>query len=134
MSVPLNSGGPGCVSPCMRIHDVLVAARAKIADPAHWTQGFWARTPNGVTCIPSDPRAVCWCVGGAIEACLRGVGQTDGFDELMLKLEPIAAEILGLATTSRLDDSTRRVTRLNDTLGHAAALELLDRAIARGIE
>jgi hypothetical protein len=112
----------------MRTRDVLVAARAKIADPAHWTKGYWARRANGFTCIPRDPMAVCWCVGGAIEACLGG---RLGFDALMEKLEPIATEILG---PTQPDGSKRRVTFLNDHLGHAAALDLLDRAIARGIE
>jgi hypothetical protein len=41
--------------------DVLVAARALIADPAHWTQGSYARDAAGHRVGENSAEATCWC-------------------------------------------------------------------------
>jgi hypothetical protein len=34
------------------------------AAPAHWTQGWFARTPEGLQTWGGDPNASCWCALG----------------------------------------------------------------------
>lgn len=42
-------------------------ARDILADPAHWTQGCFARNAEGHAGLaPNDPNAVCYCSFGAI--------------------------------------------------------------------
>lgn len=49
---------------------VLVAARARILDPAHWTQGALARDKNGVPMSDVfNTAAACWCATGALHLC-----------------------------------------------------------------
>lgn len=46
--------------------EILIAARAKIAQPECWTQGRQARTQIGIGTDARDARAVCWCGFGAV--------------------------------------------------------------------
>lgn len=48
--------------------EILIAARAKIADREHWTTGAFARAKDGLTRRPDNVDAVCWCSIGAIES------------------------------------------------------------------
>jgi hypothetical protein len=41
-----------------------------------WTQRHTARYPNGIYCNPSDPKAVSFCMLGAIEAGRAMLGET----------------------------------------------------------
>lgn len=50
----------------MTVKEVLIAARAKIADPANWTQGACARDVCGGKTFSSNNNAVCWCSLGAL--------------------------------------------------------------------
>ena len=45
---------------------VLINARALIADPAHWTRGKIARTANGRKVEWHDQSATKWCAMGAM--------------------------------------------------------------------
>ena len=45
---------------------VLINARALIADPAHWTRGTIARTANGRKVEWHDQSATKWCAMGAM--------------------------------------------------------------------
>lgn len=58
----------------MNVADILDKAADLIEPEGAWTQGAFARTADGESCSSgsSDPRAVCWCVGGAIN---RASGQ-----------------------------------------------------------
>jgi hypothetical protein len=49
---------------------VLVAAKARISDPAKWTKGACARNADGDTVDIYDRRACQWCSMGAILAAL----------------------------------------------------------------
>jgi hypothetical protein len=37
-----------------------------------WTRGAFARTARGVECDAADPRAVRWCLLGALQKCTEG--------------------------------------------------------------
>ncbi len=47
---------------------LLRAARQRIADPKHWTQGAFARDAKGRSVEPRSDAAVCWCALGALDA------------------------------------------------------------------
>ena len=51
----------------MKPSELLIKAKAVIADPKHWTQGWYAQDANGYSTEPSTPNAVCWCSVGALE-------------------------------------------------------------------
>jgi hypothetical protein len=40
-----------------------------LTDPAHWTQGTFARNKYGNPVNSAGPTAVCWCLLGAINLC-----------------------------------------------------------------
>jgi len=92
-----------------KVHDTLVAARALIADPERWTQGAWARDEEGGPVGTLSPAAVCFCAQGALVHVSRS-----GHER--------ALEALSVA-------AGRRPTVVNDFDGHAAVLEMYDRAI-----
>jgi hypothetical protein len=99
--------------------DVLQAARNLISDPAHWTQGYWARTADGDLVQPEHPMAVCWCVAGAVNK----VG--------LLDKKAIWMAIIALETILDVTPWKRLLFDYNDEHTHAEVLALLDRAIAR---
>jgi hypothetical protein len=93
---------------------ILAQARARIADPARWTRGAWARDAAGRACYHGPGgRAVAWCVVGAIWHEVLAAHLVDG--ALNRELMHAAAH-----------DWTEQV---NDFRGHAAALAVLDRAL-----
>lgn len=94
---------------------LLIEARAKIADPAHWTQGANARNSFHESCLSHDPRAICWCAQGAI---LSFRDPTEG--EAYTQLNNAAKELTNYGLTS-----------LNDTTDHATVLKMFDIAIER---
>ena len=47
---------------------ILEAARARISDPEAWIKGNVAKARDGAVCAAEDPRAVQWCVLGAVHA------------------------------------------------------------------
>ena len=51
----------------MKPSELLVKAKAVIADPKHWTQGQYAKDVKGYSTGPSTPDAVCWCSLGALD-------------------------------------------------------------------
>ena len=106
------------------ILDILIAARSRIADEAHWCQGHAAEAEDGLVVWPHDARAVRWCASGAVEV----EDQCGIFSSVLVRLVPYARAIVGEVTA--FGD---RVLYINDTLGHAAVLELFDTAI-RGIK
>lgn len=98
----------------MTPHELLKAARARIADEARWTQGELARTATGWKCKPTSPRAVRWCGMGTVMA--EGSGSwrdaQDALREACLRL------------------FRKSTPGVNDVLGHAAMLRAFDAAIA----
>lgn len=95
--------------------ELLKAARAKIADPKHWTRYRLARNARGNEVRPTNKRAVCWCAHGA----LRAVGIPLYAPEEILLFEA-AGELFKLEPYA-----------VNDQRGHAAILGVYDLAIAK---
>ena len=52
----------------MKPSELLIKAKAVIADPKHWTQGWYAKDAKGYSTGPAEPNAVCWCSVGALRA------------------------------------------------------------------
>jgi hypothetical protein len=94
----------------MNTVQILIAARALIANSENWTKRFMARDKDGKPVRSTVPEAVCWCALGALR---RICGSTFG--------EP--AEILN-------EEMGFSITAFNDLHTHAEVLAAFDRAIA----
>ena len=51
----------------MKPSELLTKAKAVIADPKHWTQGWYAKDAEGQPVGPRKSYAVCWCSLGALD-------------------------------------------------------------------
>ena len=49
----------------MKPSELLIKAKAVIADPKHWTQDWYAKDAEGQPVGPRKSYAVCWCSLGA---------------------------------------------------------------------
>jgi hypothetical protein len=96
---------------------VLTRAKALISDPAKWTTEAFARGPEGLSISPYSVMACSWCAIGAIRHEERHEGQLSNAERL---LRSVATDFNG-----------RIVYNVNDKEGHAAVMDLYDRAIHR---
>jgi hypothetical protein len=94
----------------MSVKQVLIAARAKIADEKNWTRNTFARDSEGEIVTPRSHFAVCWCAAGAL-IC-------ENPDELS-----------GPAYTALSREMKGDISLFNDSHGHSAVLLAFDRAI-----
>lgn len=102
--------------------EILIAARAKIAEPERWTKGTFSRNAEGEPCaVDWGPAAVCWCALGAINATTNKMHQ-------LYELKSAAKDALALAVSPSHDS----VAYFNDdpATTHADVLAAFDRAIA----
>lgn len=99
--------------------EVLRRVRARLSDPARWTQGTEARNAMGRHVDPEDPDATCWCMLGAVKV---EVGAGIGCDEEASRRFYEAKAVLRAHGGD--------VVTFNDAGTHADVLALLDRAIA----
>jgi|SRR6478609_5560456 len=99
----------------MNAYDMLVLARAKIANPNNWTQGTPAANAFGKNVCACDPSAVKWCSYGA---CVAAVGDIPDFNWY----KPLEAAVKELGFTGT-------VVSFNDTSTHTEVLALFDKAI-----
>ena len=100
---------------------VLVNARALIADPAHWTRSVLARNVAGHPIHWCDTSATAWCAMGAIyRGAYELVGDRDQATSIGTK---VAKSISPLWLCQVL-------MIMNDARGHAAILARFDRALA----
>ena len=94
--------------------ELLKAVRAKISDKERWTREVFARSADGYMANPCSQYAVCWCVVGAAMAITESDKEEDlgntGWYDVMGKLDPII---------------------VNDSKGHQAVLDMLDKRIAQ---
>jgi len=88
----------------------LQAVRDLLADPKRWTQEYCGRTAEGTPITVPSPKAVCFCIMGAIF-------QTKGTE--------YANELEDHLNASPLLDGVSYV-HFNDTHTHAEVLALLD--------
>lgn len=96
--------------------DILIAARAIIADRRNWTQGVNARDKCGVEVAASSPTACYFCAQGAI---IRASGHNH-------RAKNEAAEALDEAAQFLFHDLAHIV---NDRRTHADVLRIYDNAI-----
>lgn len=94
---------------------ILIEARAKIADPEHWTQGAFARNYTGSPCPARSGTAVRWCAVGAVLVF--------SYEEGLRQSR--AAELAALH-----DAMERDIADFNDTHTHEEVIAAFDRAIA----
>jgi hypothetical protein len=91
---------------------ILINARALIADPAHWSSGRLATAADGGQVDPCDPSATRWCAVGAIHrAAYDLVGDRD-------QAARIARDVAKSICPRRW--FLRGVAAINDIRGHAA--------------
>lgn len=107
----------------MQVKEALAKARDLIKDPNRWTRNMYARDRTGNYASPNSPDAICWCAIGAVHHVFgtRPQTQSEMTDEQM-------KAFTALVNTATLMHDTLP-DRVNDRLGHAAVLELFDRAI-----
>jgi hypothetical protein len=101
---------------------VLINARALIADPAHWTKGTLACAANGRRVAWHDQSATKWCALGAIyRAAYDLVGNSK-------EAARIGNEVAKSICRSRWFSG--RLPIMNDTRGHTAVLAAFDKALS----
>ena len=99
----------------------LLAVRAKLADPKHFTAGCVARNAEGLPTDLGRYDAVSWCLIGAAYAV--GVRDVDAFAAALVRhMDPTHLISDGA-------DPSRTCMSYSDRRGHAGVLALLDRAI-----
>jgi hypothetical protein len=102
---------------------VLINARALIADRMHWTSGTLACTSDGQPVAWDDRLASQWCAQGAIyRAACDLVGDPK---EAMHISAPLINSICPLGSSLLRG----HLTTINDRWGHAAVLALFDKAL-----
>lgn len=104
----------------MSLKEDLIAVRALIADPAHWTQGVIARDAAGKPIQYIHGRftdvAKSYCVGGAVLVIV-------GADNFLPTIKAINIQARKLFPR-------HNAVRVNECIGHAAVMQVLDAALA----
>lgn len=107
--------------------EILVAARELIGDPERWTRGQYARAGHkdmfGVS--PWSESASCWCARGAMRRVSDPV-QPQPMNVAHATLSDVARG----RYPGRIPQNNDPVSFVNDEMGHAAVLEILDAAIS----
>ncbi len=111
----------------MKNSEILRAAKAKVVDPNHWTQGVYGKNEIGDSVTTPD-EAVCFCMIGA----LRAVAGSRNFNQSH-PLEPFLDQVVEkyqLANGVDYDNVDDEVTVFNDHHTHEEVLAAYDFAIA----
>ena len=101
----------------MTAHEILVAARAKIADEKNWLVSGPTRDTNGKRVYSDDPTARKFSVDGAVNSIEYLSVEASG---AMCEISLSARDLYGVG----IDEVSR-------TVGHAAILKCFDHAIER---
>lgn len=111
----------------MNTLEILQSARDLLSDPSHWIQGSMAQDVNGRPTIPMSPKAVCWCLVGAI--CNANQGTAKEVNALRL----VRGAILRTDPTFHYTDT---IGDWNDAEGrkHSEVLAVLDSSLEGVIE
>lgn len=96
----------------MPLRELLIAGRAVIANPEHWTQRWFSRAKDGTQVFPDSPKAHCFCSVGAL-------GKVTPSIALRGEAHRLLSQVAGMS-----------IVRFNDEHTHAEVLEVWDRAIA----
>jgi hypothetical protein len=102
---------------------VLINARALIAEPAHWTRATLARTADDRRVGWDDPSASKWCALGAIYRA--GHDLLGDVDEATRIGKEVAQSICPPGSSLLRED----LATVNDRRGHAAVLGVFDKAL-----
>jgi len=102
----------------MKPSELLTKAKALIADPKHWAQGFYAKDSKGHDVGPAKPHAVCWCSLGALNKVAH--------EESIYSARFAATRYL-----SKVVDECgyRGIPDFNDSSSHEAVMKAWDKAI-----
>lgn len=107
-------------------HEILVDARAVIAEPEHWTRRAYAINNRRQVVAPNDPEACQWCTYGAVYRALGNMPHpvSAGGERL--------AEVLGRLNRAAMQAGANGgAITLNDNpnFGHDDVLRMFDVAI-----
>jgi len=106
------------------VKELLVATKALILDPKHWTQRSWARDKGGISTSEADKSAYCFCLSGALNRAnidMIKSGKSKGFPK-------VRAQAL-LNQGCRSKSCGENFILFNDTHPHAEVISLLDSVI-----
>lgn len=99
------------------VKSLLIAAKAVIADPKHWTQGAFARRANNLVADSASSSDACqWCAVGALR-----------------KVDPSHSDAYADALCLLSDQTPNRglVAVFNDQVTHGQIMEIFDAAISQ---
>ena len=102
----------------MKPSELLIKAKAVIADPKHWTQCWYAKDAEGKSVGPCKPDAVCWCSVGAIDKVAHEESTYAARFAATRYLSDVAAECGYIG-----------IPDFNDSSSHEAVMKAWDRAI-----
>ena len=102
----------------MKPSELLIKAKAVIADPKHWTQDWYARDAEGQDMDACNPDAVCWSSVGAFE---KVAYEEDTYSTLFAAMGYLA-KVADECGYSRIID-------FNDNSSHEAVMKAWDKAI-----
>jgi hypothetical protein len=88
----------------MSTKEILIAARAILADPAHWTKNTFARDRNNEPIDPTSPDAVCFCAVGAIKKVINIVSN------------PYSNDLLQEKDTAKFEELRKHTAHLNNSV------------------
>lgn len=89
--------------------------------PEQWTQGVFARTPEGEPVKPKDPRACSWCLLGALAMVSNEFGI----------IAPPLLRLIEDVMHSIYQDKFASIGEMNDYIDHESLLVFLDKSLAR---
>lgn len=99
--------------------EILIEARALIADKSHWTHEVFANTSNGIPVLPNSHRATKWCAIGALRKIVGDDSNSlHGIDSPIRQLNLVALDLYQM-----------NIANVNDRLGHQSVLKVYDLAI-----
>ena len=102
----------------MKPSELLIKAKAVIADPKHWAQDQYAKDAKGYSTGPAEPNAVCWCSVGALDK----VAYEENTYKTCLAATEYLAEVSAECGYSGIPD-------FNDNSSHEAVMKAWDKAI-----
>lgn len=112
----------------MNIHQDLIATRAIVADKANWTSFELSRAENSDAVWPTDQRATCWCIGGAL---IKVTGITGPVSDQINVRYQNAVEFLDqeFGAGDNPDSEFEDFAHFNDANPHEVVIAWLDRKI-----
>lgn len=102
----------------MKVSEFLAKAKTLIADPKHWTQGFYAQDAQGQAVGPAQPHAVCWCSVGVLSKVAHEENAYDARFAAARCLFDVSEEC-----------GYDGVTDFNDNSSHETVMKAWDKAI-----